>query len=377
MSFLDIEKTFLQLRNYVTSYAGPEQEKGPETIKKDKKEKTQGKKEREYPGLLKIRINMESQFYQINLLQQLLKWKFHLAAIVLIAALLAVIFSGPVFITPKFKSMAVVYPANIAPYSDENETEQMLQIFQSNDITDSIIEQFNLAEHYGIDKSYKYYYTTMLWEYSQNVKIRKTPNEAVSIEVLDKDPVVAADMVDAMIGLYNRKVRRLHEEKFSEVVAMYERAMHKKGAYLDSLNARMSYLTKEYGLMDYESQSEQVTKGFLKTIDGSGAGHVNQKEVDKLKESLAERGGEMLVLQNLIENEAAQYALLKANYEQAFMDFDRKFTYTNVLTKPFPADKKAYPIRWLIVVISALASFFVSFVVILILENYKGMTRKS
>ncbi len=320
---------------------------------------------------------MESQFYQINLLQQLLKWKYHLGVIVLVAALLAVIFSGPAFITPKFESRAVVYPSNIAPYSDENETEQMLQIFQSNDITDSIIEQYNLAEHYGIDKSYKYYYTTMLWEYSQNVKISKTPNEAVSIEVLDKDPQVACNMVESMIELYNNKVRRLHEDKFGEVVAMYERALKKKEDYLDSLNARLTFLSKEYGLMDYESQSEQVTKGFLKTIDGSGAGHVNDKEVNKLKENLADKGGEMLVLQNLIENEADQYAILKANYEQAYMDYDRRFTYTNVLTKPFPADKKAYPIRWLIVVISALASFFIAFVVILILENYKGMTRKS
>ena len=81
---------------------------------------------------------MESQFYQINLLQLLLKWKFHLGVIVLIAAVLAAIFSGSAFITPKFKSFAVVYPANIAPYSDENETEQMLQVFQSNDIADSI-----------------------------------------------------------------------------------------------------------------------------------------------------------------------------------------------------------------------------------------------
>ena len=320
---------------------------------------------------------MESQFYQINLLQLLLKWKFHLAVIVLVASLLAVIFSGPVFITPKFKSTAVVYPANIAPYSDENETEQMLQIFQSNDITDSIIEKFNLPEHYGIDRNYKFYYTTMMWEYSQNVKISKTPNEAVSIEVLDKDPQVACDMVESMIGFYNKKVRGLHEQKFFEVVGMYERALNKKRDYIDSLNARLTHLSQRYGLMDYTVQSEQVTKGYLGTVDGSGSSHVNKKEVDELKKNIEEKGGEMLILVNLIETEAEKYAELKEDYEQAYMDYDRKFTYTNVLTKPYPADKKAYPIRWLIVVISALASFFIAFVAILILENYKGMTRKS
>ena len=45
----------------------------------------------------------------------------------LLSAILAGVFSGPTFITPKFESHAIVYPANIEPYSDESETEQMLQ----------------------------------------------------------------------------------------------------------------------------------------------------------------------------------------------------------------------------------------------------------
>ena len=137
---------------------------------------------------------MESQFYQINLLHILLKWKIHLAVIVILAIVLAAIFSGPTFITPKFKSFAVVYPSNISPYSDENETEQMLQILQSKDISDSIIKKYDLAKHYEIDSNYKYFYSTMMYEYSQNVSITKTPYEGVRIEVSDKDPNIAFEI---------------------------------------------------------------------------------------------------------------------------------------------------------------------------------------
>ncbi len=56
------------------------------------------------------------------------------------------------------------------------------------------------------------------------------------------------------------------------------------------------------------------------------------------------------------------------------MDHDRKFTYTNVITEPFVADKKSYPVRWLIVVITALASFFVALIAIMVIENFKGMS---
>jgi capsule polysaccharide export protein KpsE/RkpR len=300
----------------------------------------------------------------------------HLAVIVIIALALSAIFSGPAFIKPKYKSFAIVYPSNIAPYSDENETEQMLQILQSKDISDSIIQKFNLIEHYGIDINDPEYFSWLMWEYSQNVKISKTPYEGVNIEVLDTDPQIASDMVASILDFYNNKVRRMHEQKFGEVVKMYKRAIQKKEAYIDSLKLQLTDLSKQYGLMDYRAQSEQITKGYLKTIDGSGAAHVKDKEVNQMKQNIEEKGGDMILLQNLINYEAGKYADLKYDYERAYMDYDRQFTYANIVTKPFPADKKAYPVRWLIVVISTLAAFFVSFIVILILENYKTMSSK-
>lgn len=291
--------------------------------------------------------------------------------------ILSVIFSSPYFITPKYKSVAVVYPSNIAPYSDENETEQMLQIMQSNDISDSIIEKFNLPEHYKISRDYKYYNSTILSEYAQNVSISKTPYEGVSIEVMDKDPQLAYEMVNTMIDLYNLKVRTLHEEKFGEVVTMYKRTLAKKKAHIDSLQLRLQDLRVNYGITDFGSQSAQVTKGYLKTIDGNGASRVNDKEVQKLKKNIEEKGTEFEMVHNLIGIETRKYVDLKHEYELAYMDYDRKFTYTNVITEPFVADKKSYPVRWLIVVVTALATFFVSFIAIMVIENFKGMSGKT
>ncbi|MCB0806270.1 MAG: hypothetical protein KDC05_10765 [Bacteroidales bacterium] len=313
---------------------------------------------------------MESQFYQINLLQLFLRYKYHLGVIVVIAVILSAIFSGPAFITPKFESFAVVYPANIAPYSDENETEQMLQILQSRDIADSVIKNFNLAKHYEIDSTYEYFQSTMMWEYSQNVSISKTPYEGVRIEVRDKDAKIASQIVWEIVRLYNKKIRNLHEDKFWEVVEMYKRALTKKQFYLDSINQRLTELGQTYGLTDFSSQAEEATKGYLKTVDGSGAG-VRDKEVSELKKNLENKGAELLALQNILENETQKYVDLKDEYERAYMDFDRNFTYVNMITKPYPADKKAYPIRWLIVVIAAIASFFIAYIAILVIENRK------
>ncbi len=314
---------------------------------------------------------MESEFYQINILKVLLKWKLHLGLIVFAAVILAAIFSGSAFITPKFKSFAVVYPSNIASYSDESETEQMLQIMQSHDISDRIIEMYKLSEHYEIDTAYKYYHTTMMYEYSQNVRISKTPYESVNIEVMDKDPIMARDIVNSMIDLYNSKVKSLQEEKFIEVVAMYERALSVRRSSLDSLEARLYELSTKYGLLDYEAQSREVSRGYLRTIDGTGGSNVNTKEILKLKENIEKKGGELIVILSQIESEAKEFAIFKTHYNNALMDLDRRFSYTNVITSPVVSDKKDYPVRWLIVAISALSAFFLSFIVVLIVENRK------
>jgi len=219
------------------------------------------KDELERNGLLNIKIDMQSQFYQINILKFLNKWKIHLGVIVLIAIVLSAFFSGPWFITPKFKSFAIVYPSNISPYSDESETEQMLQILQSSDIRDSIIKKYNLAKHYEIDSSYKYFRSTMIFEYSQNVRVSKTTFEGINIEVTDKDPKIACDIVNAILYYYNKKVRRLHEDKFKEVVELYDRSILKKQQYIDSLENRFVELSTTYGLLDYGNQSREIARG--------------------------------------------------------------------------------------------------------------------
>jgi len=204
-------------------YSEPENVKTEDTFKEDpddiiKKNKTKNTSTENKRN--NKNIEMDNFFNSSNLLKLITKWKYHLVAIVAISALLAVIFSGPKFITPKYKSYAIVYPANIEPYSEESETEQMLQIINSQDIIDSVIKRFDLAKHYEINPNYKYFRTDLLYRYRQNVKISKTPYESVLIEVYDKSPDTAMLIVNAILDFYNKKISHLHKIKYREVLDM-------------------------------------------------------------------------------------------------------------------------------------------------------------
>ena len=145
------------------------------------------------------------------------------------------IISSPSVTTPRFKSVAVVYPSNIKPYSDESVTEQMLQWLTSKDVRDSVMIKFNLPKHYGIDSNYKYFASTMAYLYEKYVKISKTQYESIEISVMDRDPVMAKDIVNAIIKYTDKKIMATHHVKYQEVVTSMKKALDIKKQEIDSV----------------------------------------------------------------------------------------------------------------------------------------------
>lgn len=315
---------------------------------------------------------MEDYFSNTGLLKLILKWKVQIGVIVVVAAILAAIFSSPMFIDPKYKSTAVIYPSNIAPYSDENETEQMIQWLNSRDIKDSIISKFNLSEHYDISKNYDHYYTVMLHEYDKNVSISKTQYASIEIKVMDTDPQQAKEMVDAIIDLLNKKIRRIHNLKYAEVLDIDKKMLDRKNEEIADVMDRLHVLGAQYGIYDVEGQAQEVARGYLGTVDGNGSmAHVNKKAVNKLNNSLKEKGSEFTMLSLRLKTLLNSLSITESQYELSLKEFNKEFTYVNMVTKPFVTDKKDYPVRWLIMFYAVIISLVFSVLVIAIIENRK------
>ena len=304
---------------------------------------------------------MDNNFNNLSLIQLILKWKWHILIITLVAAICGAIFSSSTFITPLYKSEAVAYPANISPYSDESETEQMLQIINSQSIADSIIKKYDLWSHYKIDRNYQYAKTYMMYEYHEKIKISKTPYEAISIVVNDKDPVTACNIAKDILRFYDQKVAKLHRDKVGEVVAMYERQLEKKQQGIDSLKNELTELGTNYGISNYSGQLREITRGY---INGSA-------KATELKHNLELYGPQAVDLETKIVAEGNTYSSIKMDYEKELRFFNSDLTYSNIVSEPYPADKKSYPVRWVVVALSGLGAFLLTILVLFVLENRK------
>jgi uncharacterized protein involved in exopolysaccharide biosynthesis len=306
---------------------------------------------------------MESYFKTKVIFALIMKWKWHLLVLVVVAGALGALFSSSWFIIPKYKSSAVVYPANITPLSDESESEQMLELIQSDDIKFMVIEAFDLYEHYSIGKDDANHVWKILKAFNGNVNIQKTPNEAIVISVTDKDPQVASDIADSIIAFYDKLVLKLNIEKSQEIVSIYKKQYELKTREIDSLGKILKTYRTEYGMLDMTAQVEKYTEAIY-----SGR---SLEEARTVLGNWQEYGAEYSKNDSLFYYALSDMHIAKTVYDNAIRDASKVQTYSHVISKPFPADKKSYPIRWVIVLFSVLGAFFAGTVIISLIEGAK------
>jgi len=306
-----------------------------------------------------------------NVFSLLLKYKKHIAICVGTSMVLSVLFSSELFIQPRYKSFAIVYPSNLIPYTKETETEQMMQLLESNDIKNEMIRKFDLAAHYRLDTTDVHFYTSILKEYEENVSVKKTEYESVKIEVYDKSPKMACDMVNEILRLLNLKQRSLQRSKSSEIVTILKNQLDNAKAEMDSMDVVIKELRVKYGILDYDAQAKEVSKSYLKLISNGGGNSQGMKEIDAIIKNLQEKGGDFVSVKEHLWRTRGRYNDLKVDYQTALRDIVKEQTYSNSITEPFVSDKKSYPVRWLIVMVSVVSTFFFVILILAVIENKK------
>ncbi len=314
---------------------------------------------------------MNDFFDNQRILTLIWKRKFHFIAIGVIAILLSAIFSGPAFIKPKFRSTARVYPTNISAISEESESEQMLEILNSNDIKLKMFDAFNLDEEYKIEKDDPHYLTYMFEIYNKNVKTSKTEYETVEINVMDHQPERACNMCDSIIHFYNRKVGEMHKAKNLEMVQITRKELNKKIEEYDTLKVQLNDIREKYAVYDFAGQSPEITRGYMSALATGRGSTSDAQKIEKLYKNFAEKGSEIQWLEKLNRSAINQIDSLRRLHEIYMMEYEKNITYSHVVEHPFPADKKSYPVRWLIVAFTAFSAVFFALLVFLVLDYRK------
>ena len=304
----------------------------------------------------------------------------------LVVAFLAAIVSGIVsFVIPeRFKSTVVMFPAttsslskallsenpsakqDVMVFGQEEEAEQMLQILNSDEIRSKVCERFNLEKHYNIDPNNKYKRTILYDEFQNNITFKRTEFMSVKIEVLDVDPELASKIANVISELLDSTTTRMQRERASKAFRIVEREYQMKKTDVALIADSMTKLN-EKGMYDYESQSSVTSEQYAIAISKGDARAIKSLE-EKLK-VIARYGSAYLAVRDNLTLQTKQMNMLKNKYEEAKVDAEQEIPHKFIVNNAFPAEKKSYPVRWIIVAGSTSSAILIAIICMIILDS--------
>ena len=304
-------------------------------------------------------------FNSVDLLIYIWNKRFILVSVGMIAGIASIIIS--LLITPMFESSVIMFPSSNASVSkdllsqnysgrqdvhgfgEEQQAEQLLQVLNSEPIRSRIIQKYNLLEHYEIDPGEKYPLTRLYETYSSNVNFRLTEFMSVEISVMDKDPEYAANMANDIAALVDTVYNRMKKERAREALRLVERE------YMEAAN-KLAVLRDSMSLL-----SEQVSENLNTSGDPA----------NNLIQAISENGALYISMMNLVRYETALVTDLSLKYKEARLEAEQNLPYKFVVEEAYPSEKKAYPKKSLIVIVSTFASLLFALIVLIIIDNIR------
>jgi len=323
-------------------------------------------------------------FTSIELLKfALRKWK----PLIIFPFIMFFVSAGISFtIKDRFKSSVVLFPAaqtsiskilfslsgggedGITSIGEEEQAENLLQVLHSEHIRSKIIEKHDLMNHYGIKPNKKYKMTKLHKKYKKNIKFKRTEYMSVEISVMDEDPQTAADIANDIAALLDSTMNMILKERAVKAFKLVEREYLKLAGQIKELEDSLEILGS-LGVYEPEMQAQALSEAYSQAIAQGNirAAKQLQKEID----ILAKYGSRFTNIMLFLEYEKDNLSQLKAKYTEAKVEAEQKVPHKFVVDSAFKAERKTYPKRSIIVFFSCVATFILTFILLLIIENFK------
>ncbi len=301
----------------------------------------------------------------IIILKKLYKRRTHILVITLCTAVISFAFSF--FITPQYKSTAFIYPANLGIYSEESQTEQLLQFINSNEIRLYLLKKYNLCAHYKIDTTKKTYLFAFDGVYDKKININKTKYESIELKIEDCDPDTAVLLLNGIVEATNWLIENEHRKKYMETVKNAEIYLKFKKHEVDSTQKILTQLSEKMGLINISIQLKEAAKNQYK-LWASGGKNV---ELSNLMDNIKKLGVEQGRLAIYFDDQLRGWAWANNDYQKKLSEYYYKTSFTVMASKPTRPVIASWPKRSVILPISCAAVFILSCIYFVFIDKIK------
>jgi hypothetical protein len=282
-------------------------------------------------------------------------------------------------ITPLFRSEVILFPAitnsvskallseqstgrdDILALGDEEDAEQLLQILNSDQVRDRTAARFDLMQVYRIKPESEHRNSELRDAYEGHVKFEYTKFGSVRVEVMDPEPQRAADMANFIAAQTDSVWNEMAHERALKGYRIVKDGVDQLTAEITQMEDSMAVL-RSLGVQDYHTQAERYNE-YL----GAAIVKGDQRAINAFDERfavLAKYGGAYVTLQDKQFNEMKRLSVLRMKLEQAQADLDSDLPHKFTVNDAYPADRKSWPVWWLLIPGFGLGAFILAVVLL-------------
>ncbi len=326
--------------------------------------------------------NTEFNLNATNLVKMVWEKRLIIVYIAIFAFAVSLIVSF--LITPMYKSVAILYPPvenqsskevinttfqrGLTVFGDRNEAEQLLQILSSQTLRDIVIKKQNLIKHWELNPEGKYVRSEAYGIFISDIAFRPTKYNSVEITVYDKDPEKAAEVANEIVHVSDSLMRSIKADMALKALAVLEEQYKLANEDVNSIGDSLD-LVMRAGAIHLEAQTKEIYRALARAIENNNVSA--EKRLRVLYDDLARLG---LPLTNLTNNYYMGLNNLKdlRNFMRVLkIEAKQGIPSQFVVDKAIPSDKKAYPKKALIVIMSTLSAIFFSIFAIIVFDFFK------
>jgi hypothetical protein len=299
------------------------------------------------------------------------KWRKPILIVTGIGIVGSMVISDPRIMPPYYESSSMFYPLNpnltssgTLFSSGDNylfggsaDVDRILSIASSAPLKLHVVGKFKLFDHYKIDSAdQRYPIYAVLNQLDDNYRYEKNDKGAIVITMQDHDRFLAAQMVNEIVNKIDHTNRDLLNENKKKILAIYEQKLDDKEKEVKQLTDSIFYLKQEFNLYtDIDDLPSQAR------MSQGSRGAAYDAATEKVKVLEEKKKGAIRELNNNI-----------VQYEQYKVSITSDVPTLFILEKAYPAEKKSKPVRWLLVIGTALIVFTLSALAVLLIERFKS-----
>jgi uncharacterized protein involved in exopolysaccharide biosynthesis len=285
--------------------------------------------------------------------------------------------------TPLYRSTAIVFPAATSTVSfseqrnakassmdfgEEEQAEQLIQILQSSKVRDIVVKRFDLMNHYEIEDSDANKYYKLVKEYNNHIFFVRTRYGSIQIDVLDRDPQLAADMANKIVDLIDTVKNEMVKERTLPAFEINRRKRDMLESEKNSILRKLDSLAG-LGVVPLEGRANL----FQAYMDAKSAD--DKAEYKKRIEINLQLGATFDDLEYERNEKIMKLSDFNVSYEQAESDANTMFNHKFVVERAVKADKKDKPKRLIIMLLATFGTFVFMVFALLIQDKIKELRK--